>query len=261
MKKSTPIMYAVFVLLIATIACAGGATAVPTAVPPTDTAAPSETPTKVPTSTSTPRPTATPNLAATKESEETMSRIQSYVDQGYLTSTDGRVAKLDDYKREYAQIDYLDFDLAGWDSPVQDFAAWANVKWENAAPVGAPQYSGCGFSFRIDPNNYDGYTAMLTNDRVLLTYCDSSINRCGEVGKTRGSGRLKLGNPAEAFMELVVNGTQAYVKVDGQFIGEYTLFKDKLVNPGYLLYSIISGTNHDYGVRCEITDSKLWIVK
>ena len=62
-------------------------------------------------------------------------------------------------------------------------------------------------------------------------------------------------------MELIVNDTQAYVLVDGEFIGEYTLSTDRLLDPGYLLYSIISGTNKDYGVRCEMTNSNLWIVK
>jgi len=39
------------------------------------------------------------------------------------------------------------------------------------------------------------------------------------------------------------------------------LFTEKLLNPGYLLYSIISGTNADYGTRCEITNAGLWVVK
>ncbi|MEW6406145.1 MAG: hypothetical protein AB1649_30540 [Chloroflexota bacterium] len=261
MKQIAPIISLIFILLVVTAACSPQATPEPTAtaIPPTDTPAPTATKTKIPTST--PTPTATPNLAATQEAEEVAARIQSYVDKGYLTSTEGELIKLDDYEREMAKIGYLDFDFAGTEDLVQNFAIWANIKWENAGPVGPPYYSGCGFNFRMDPDNFDGYTAMLTNSRVLLTYCDSSISRCGEIGKTRGSGKLSLGNPAEASMEMVVNGTQAYVLVDGEFIGEYTLFKDKLIDPGYLVYSIISGTNRDYGLRCEITESNLWVVK
>jgi hypothetical protein len=247
--------------LAMTVSCAGNVTVEPTAtaVPPTSTLAPTDTATPKPTAT--PRPTKTPNLAATKVAEETMARVQSYVEKGYLESPNGSLVGLYDYKREMAKINYLDFDFAGTEELIQNFAVWADVKWESAGPVGYPQYSGCGFSFRMDPESYDGYTAMLTNNRVLLTYCDSSIGRCGELGKTRGSGRLDFGNPAQASMEMVVNGQQAYVLVDGEFIGEYTLFKERLSSPGYLIYSIISGTNRDYGVRCEISNANLWVVK
>ena len=124
-----------------------------------------------------------------------------------------------------------------------------------------PEHSGCGFSFRISPTNYDGYTAHITNESVLVTYCNESIHKCGQLGKTRGTGTLNLPNPAEAKLELVVNGTQAYVRVNGEFIGEYTLFTDKMVDPGYILYSIVSGTNADYGTRCEITNGGLWVAK
>jgi hypothetical protein len=256
-RRFAPVTFVILLLVVSSACGSNAPEPTPTSFPPTSTLTlePTVTPT------STPRPTATPNLKATQAAEELASRIQSYVDNSYLPSTKGKAIKLEDYTREMAKIGYLDFDFAGTDELVQNFAVWANVKWENAGPVGPPHYSGCGFSFRIDPSNFDGYTAMLTNDRVLLTYCDSSVNSCGEIGKTRGKGTLALGNPAEASMELIVNNTQAYVLVDGDFIGEYTLFRDKLVDPGYLIYSIISGTNRDYGLRCEISDASLWVVK
>ena len=248
--------YAIIVVLVLLLVLTACAQATPEA-----TATPASSPTETPTPTDTPKPTRTPNLAATQAMEELQARVQSYYDAGYLLSTNGHLIHLDDYNREMAKIGFLDVDLTGYEATVRDFAAWAHIKWENAGPVGYPNYSGCGFSFRINPDNFDGYTAMLTNDRVLLTYCDSSIGRCGEIGKTTGRGTLKMDNPAEADMELIVNDTQAYVLVDGEFIGEYTLFTERLLDPGYLLYSIISGTNRDYGVRCEITESQLWVAE
>jgi hypothetical protein len=254
MKVTCPTRLHIFIaiLILVTLACSS-------AMPkPQATDTPQPPPTNTPKPSSTPKPTNTPNMAATQKMEDAHTKIQSYFDAGYLSTTDGDLYDLDDYNREMAKIGFLDFNLAGYDDTVRDFVVWANVKWENAGPVGFPQYSGCGFSFRFDPDTYDGYTAMLTNDRVLLTYCDSSIHRCGEIGKTRGKGVLNLSNPAEANMELIVNDTQAYVLVDGEFIGEYTLFTEKMLNPGYILYAIISGTNKGYGVRCEITDSHIW---
>jgi hypothetical protein len=193
--------------------------------------------------------------------EQAQSRVASYVESGWLSSTQGQLYKLNDYDREMAQINYLDYGLSGYNGLVQDFALWGYIKMESARPVRYPEYSGCGFSFRISPKNYDGYTVHVTNESVLVTFCNESINRCGRIGKTSGRGTLDLPNPAEVELEVVVRGTQAYVKVDGEFIGEYTLFTDKMLDPGYILYSIVSGTNADYGTRCEVTNAGVWVAK
>lgn len=62
-------------------------------------------------------------------------------------------------------------------------------------------------------------------------------------------------------MEMVVNGQQADARVDGEFVGEYTLLTERLSNPGYLACSIVSDMSHNHDVRCEITDADRWIVE
>jgi len=251
---------ALVVLVLAALACSVGAPA-PTATPiPTNTPLP-PTDTPVPTAvpTDTPLPTKTPNLAATQAVEDAMAHVQNYVENGYLPDQNGSLFALDDYSREMAKINYLDFGFAGIKNLMKNFAVWGHVKLESAKLVHYPEYSGCGFSFRFNPDNSDGYTAYVTNEMVLLTYC--RLHRCGQIGKTTGSGKLSLSNPDEVDMELIVYDTKAYVLVDGEFIGGYTLFSDKMLDPGLLLYSIVSGTNKDYGTRCEITDAHLWVAK
>ncbi len=259
-SKISSVMFVFLLIALIGSACGQPATSLPTEVP-TDEPPVVSTPTNTAIPTKTPRPTATPNLAATQQMEDAHTRVQSYVDAGYLENSSGKLIELDDYQGELAQIGSLDFAFAGYDGQIKDFAVWAKLKWENAGAIITPYHSGCGFSFRFNGDTFDGYTAMLTTERVLLTYCNSSINRCGEIGKTKGTGVLKMGNPAEATMEMVVRDSQAFVLVDGEFIGEYTLFTDKLMDPGFLIYSIISGTNRDYGTRCEITDTNVWVVK
>ncbi len=78
-----------------------------------------------------------------------------------------------------------------------------------------------------------------------------------DMGKSRGTGTLSFDNPAAADFTLIVYDYKAYVYVDGEFIGEYTLSKDRELS-GNFGYGIISGTNHDYGTRCEITNSRMW---
>jgi len=259
MLKTRVSIFAILALVLTACSTSLFEKPTPTALPATKTPKPSPTPTKTPRPTSTPRPTATPDVVATQAQMELESAIQEFVDKGYIPSTNGELVKLDDYSQEMAKMNYLNFSYTGFDELVQNFVFFGDVSWESAAPVNYPEYSGCGFAHRV--TDKDGfYSMLLTNDRVLLSYCDYGFNRCGGLGTTRGSGRLDFDSPASASMSLVVNEDHSYVMVDGAFIGEYTLFKDKLRDPGHVLYSIISGTNRDYGTRCEIKNPQLWIV-
>ncbi len=240
------------VLMVLAQACSGSAAQSPTAaptftpVPPTATVPP----------TSTTEPTATPNLAATQAMNDILTQVQKYVDAGYLPSTQGEVADLSDGSLEMAKTNYLDFQDAGYEEKVKNFAVWTDLKINSAAPVNYPEYSGCGFTFHFDESG-DSYTAMVTKDQVLLTACRN--HSCYELGKTKGSGRLNFSDAVDAKLELIVNDVNAWVRVDDQLIGQYTLSSDYLTEPGYLAYTIISGTNKDYGTRCEFSHGKLWL--
>ena len=261
---STRLFYAFLVLILASLACSVGAQAEPTATPePPATSTPLPTSTPIPTNTpeptSTPRPTKTPNVAATQAHEKMMAEIQGFVDEGYITSGDGELVSLEDHYREMAKINYLTFNETGYDGLIQNFVFFGDVAWESAGPVNYPEYSGCGFAYRVK-DGLGFYTALLTNDSVYMSYCDESTKMCGRLGTTRGSGTLDFGNPAKASMTLVVSEDHAYVLVDGEFIGEYTLFKDKLREPGFVLYGMISGTNRDFGTSCAVTNPTLWVL-
>jgi len=41
-------------------------------------------------------------------------------------------------------------------------------------------------------------------------------------------------------------------------VGEYTLAKSKILR-GDVGLSLLSGTNKDFGTRCEMTEIRLWI--
>ncbi len=253
-KSYHPAWLAGALLLIVSVACGGQGA--PATVAPTDTSAP---PTSTSRPTSTPRPTATPNIAATKEMEDAQANVKKYVDSGYLASTEGTLYSLDDFQQELAKMHYLDIGGAGYDDKVKDFAVWADIKEESAASVNYPEFSGCGFVFHFADNG-DQYYSLLTKDSVLMAYClATGGGQCGRAGKTKGTGTVKLGSPYEAHFEFIVSGTHAYALVNGEFIAEYTLFSDKITNAGYFGYGMISGTNKDYGTRCEITNAKLWV--
>ncbi|HEX2697924.1 MAG TPA: hypothetical protein VHM28_09460 [Anaerolineales bacterium] len=242
-KSSSPIVLAGLVLILVSLACSASAPSTPTAtsIPVTPTA------TKRPTST--PRPTPTPNFARTQEVEAREVDLQSYLDKGYISTTEGKFTELEDFKEEWAQINW--YKWWTFDGNYSNLVFKGHFKWSTASTT--PELSGCGIIFGLQANR-DHYAVFLDKSRILFL-----MTRGGNpysVGKTRGSGRANFSLPAEADVAVIVNGQMAYVSVNGDFT-EYTLSADQ-TSAGRFAFTLLSGTNKDYGTRCEITNAYVW---
>jgi hypothetical protein len=180
------------------------------------------------------------------------------VEKGYISKAQGTWHVLDDYSQTMAQIGYLSNPAStGYDEKVKDFVFTADFNWQSAVPY--PETSGCGLYFRQQSNG-DFYSTYLDAERVVVGgYSASSGSFVNRFGVTTGSGRVKFGNPAAANFTIMVEGYKANVIVDGVFVGSYTLYSGKLLDPGTLGYFTKSGSNKNYGTRCEATNSKLWV--
>lgn len=252
MKKEYPhlaFVYCLFFFLLT--ACSA-----PTAPVPTETATPlPPTTTDTPKPTSTPMPTRTLNIALTQSYEDLIADAQKFKDEGIIASTNGMYRELDDYENTFAQIGWLTYDY--FDFTARHFLYKAHVRWSTAQDTN--DTSGCGIVFAVNPkkNSDEYYGVVLDKSRVFFSYARGGYYY--DLGKTRGTGRLNFGNPAEADLTLLVYNYKAYVYVNDEFIGEYTLRKDMELR-GKFGYGVISGTNRDYGTRCEITKSRMWML-
>jgi hypothetical protein len=246
-----------FLLILVSLACA---TAQPTPAStntPAPTAAATET--VVPTATKTlrpsptPRPTQTPNLAATERAEELNAEVETYFEKGYLATTEGRFRELDDFSYDWAQLHYYKpFPIQ---DGVSDFFLSANFKWDSAFKNS--DISGCGFIFGVQENG-DHYAVFLDRQKVFFLITDHTLGFSKPAGPTRGTGIVKFDYPAEANFTLIVKDSYAYVLVDGENVGEYTLAQSRSSRGGIGL-TVLSGTNKDYGTRCEMTNLHLWL--
>lgn len=260
-KTTRPILYFVLVLAIVSLAC-GGTAPQPTTTPaPTNTSAPTATftstavPTNTPRPSPTPRPTKTPNLAATQKYEAFNAETQKYFELGYLKSNEGKVEEIDDFYYEWAQLNWYSWWPLG--RKVSDFYLSAHFSWESA--YRNADDSGCGIVFAIQPNK-EHYSVFLDRTKIVFLDADNRYAYSRTVGKTRGTGRVKFDMPAEADFTLIVQGAYAYILVDGELIGEYTLSQSRNLS-GDVGLSILSGTNKDYGTKCEMTNIRLWTPK
>ena len=245
-------MLAVISLTVSALACGVGAQATPTPTVPPATDTPLPTPTKTPKPTSTPEPTATPDVAATQRVDEFQTLLQTFEENGHIETTEGEIIELPPFKEEWAQLGW--YMWWPYDEVASDFVFKAHFNWTTALETS--DESGCGFIFGIQENG-DHYVVFLDKARILFLMKRGS--KVYLVGKTRGSGRAKFGNPAEADFAVAVKGQSAFVSVNGE-VTEYTLSVDQTTRGEYGV-TLLSGTNRDYGTRCEMTDVMFWSQK
>jgi hypothetical protein len=185
--------------------------------------------------------------------DELQGEAQAYFEQGYLESSDGRFKEYDDFNEEWAQLGWYSW----WpmDQTVRDFYLTAHFKWSSA--YRNADISGCGFAFAIEPDD-DHYALFL--DRAKVYFVDTA-RYYSTLSPVRGTGRVDFGNPfdepVEADFTLIVTGTTAYVLVDDVLVGEYVLSQSKNLRGGLGL-TLLSGTNKDFGTRCEMTSIHVW---
>jgi hypothetical protein len=261
MQRKSLYTFISFLLIVIFVSLACATTQpTPTSTPePSPSAAPtaSQTPTatRTPRPSPTPRSTQTPNLAATQRAEELNATVQEYFEKGYLATTEGRFRELDDFSYDWAQLGwYRKFPIQ---DGVGDFFLSANFKWDSAFKNS--NISGCGFVFGVQPND-DHYAVFLDRQKVLFLITDNRVGFSKPVSPTRGTGIVKFDYPAEADFTLIVKGAYAYVLVNGEVIAEYTLAQSRSSKGGIGL-TVLSGTNKDYGTRCEMSNLHLWLAK
>ncbi len=258
-----------FLLFAATPLLISCAQAQPAPAPTsTVTAPPSLTATITRPPSSTPRPTQTPYLTGTARAilaktetqmyfDTLKEETQKYYDLGYLTTTDGSYRKYANFSEEWAQLRwYRRWNL---NDIASNFYMSAHFKWSSA--YRNADVSGCGFAFAIQENG-DHYAVFLDRTKIRFLSADQSSSR--RLGLTRGTGVVNFNNPADqpvdADFTVIVKDSYVYVLVDGEVVGEYSLSQSRPLR-GNLGLTLLSGTNKDFGTRCEMTNVRAWIQK
>ena len=222
-----------------------------TATPLPPTAAPP--PTAVP-PTAQPQPTVEAPTPEPAVPSDFQSQVDFYYEKGYLSSKEGEYVKLDDFSKDLALINYYDFEETGYFP--ENFMIIADWKWKSA--IQHPDPSGCAWAFRIQGGDF--YFFLVDRDYVWLIGWDESQQVATNFGATSGNTFVGLGNPADAEVTLIVNGLNVYAFLDGYAKGSFYLDTDFLTGSGGLGYGVLSGTNKDYGTRCEMSNIQLWIM-
>ena len=227
----------------------------PTGIPPQPQVVASSTNPPPPTVENTSAPISTPKISATQADSQVMAEVQDYFEKGYLPFQNGKLTSLPDFSKTQPSMEVNDFTRTKGQS--QDFALWADIELNTIGSTKYPNYTGCGFAYRVQNNN-QGYTAILTNEYVRMGACSSGMRQCELFGTLHGSGQVDVGNKTKAHFSLIVNKDRAYVLVDEILAGQYNLFTTKLLGTGDLYYAAVSNYGAGYWTSCKMTNVRLW---
>ena len=213
------------------------------------TSTPSPTPTLTFTPTNTILPTITPNATMTEAYNNMITVVNDFYKQGYIPSLQGRYLPMYNYVNSWAQIGW--YRWTNTDFYPKDFVLTAHMDWNSASDT--PNESGCGITFRIQPSD-EHYVVF-----VLSTgYLEFAIR----TDRFRDNGRQYYGAPAKngsVEFSMTAVGNKIDIFINNKHIYTYTGLQGKMLD-GELGYTVLSGTNADYGTKCIISHSNLWMI-
>lgn len=172
--------------------------------------------------------------------------------EGIIASSEGTYELLEPFDESWAQLDWYQWWPTGA-SPT-DYVVRGNATWDSASDKANWWFSGCGLVFRetnVD-NHYmvflglDGYANMIRFRNGVFAELGRSFY--GPVDVPRGSAELML----------VVEGNQFTFYVDGERVLQR---QDSAHAEGELAYTLNSGTNKDWGTRCQLNNVELWALE
>jgi hypothetical protein len=246
-----------FAIVLILSAC-GSVPSLPTATPTSPaTNTPEPTATKPSTPTTTPSPTITPNLAATQQYENFVSLVQKYYDADQISTTEGEYVELADYQHEAANK--LSYEWTETGVTAKNFIIQADFEWSNA--INTANISGCGFVYRVQPNQ-DHYLIVL--DAFSGVKLASSTDRGTYSMGSPQNGNKDLDDfgpaPYHATFSLIVNELNTYVYVNDIYAGELKLLDYRITDSGPLGTAVLSAASEGYGTRCKMTNVRAWII-
>lgn len=168
---------------------------------------------------------------------------------GIIPESSGSFRYHEDYENEWAYIRWYQ-----WESfdEAKNFVISADLEWHSASNTPNFEDAGCGFVLRAKDTNNNLYTALNMDGKVHFGGIHDG-SWLGYKSFSYGSHSTK----GTAQLIVVANEGTLSAYVDGTFIGQQM---DVAINrSGGLAFSTWSGTNKDYGTRCNFRNVYYYI--
>jgi hypothetical protein len=193
--------------------------------------------------------TASALAEATIQAQPMFEKIQSLYSSHYIKSTAGVFHALPDFDESWAQMDWYRIWPTGFES--KDFVIQTHLTWESASSIANWFSSGCGFTFGTkDSENYF----------IIFMLMDGNIS----LNRVQNGGGMHLGSAyygkpdlpkGEADILLIVDKNQVLFFVNDRLVLRQ---QQSSIPRGELAMTLLSGTNQDFGTRCQMNNTQLW---
>jgi hypothetical protein len=191
-------------------------------------------------------------MGATQQAKPMADIVQKLFDDGVIHSLNGKFSHLPKFNKSWAQIQYYQWWPTGYEAT--DFVIRSDITWESASNIANWFASGCGFVFRAtDEDNY--YMMFLSMDG----WVEGGRQVKGISSWFQDAFYHKLDVPKGSANLMIVN-EKDWIYV---FVNDKRVFRtqDIALTEGNLAYTLVSGTNKDYGTRCTWENVQLWEIK
>lgn len=171
------------------------------------------------------------------------------LEDGAVTSSAGKLYQIDDFDESWAQMNWYRWWPTGYDP--ERYIVKTHVKWTSASETANWFNSGCGFVFDADDNDnhffvFLGLDGYATINRQFHGVWSTLVRKyIGKQPIPSGEADFILA-VEDDFVTFIVNDEVAAHAHDSQ------------IHKGPLALTLISGTNKDFGTRCEMSDIYLW---
>jgi hypothetical protein len=252
-----------------------------TAQAPTATNTPEPTATSTSTPTETPVPTETPDAkatsaaatqeakAATQQANKTATAVSAQATQaavdavwaqlvadGTVTMNKGTEYPVDDFEQSWAQRNW--YQWWSFDYTMADFVIMSHIEWEIPADSNFG-VGGCGFAVRIKDENNHLVTFLSPRSNVSLGAMTPSGFQYQSFHWQNPD------NPVYSSIPPALTGSHDFIVVaEKDFVTAYIdgvktfQWYVALTSPGDMGYTIVSGTNKDYGINCKFSNTTVW---
>lgn len=187
--------------------------------------------------------------AATAAASDMAGQIEKLYNDKVISTSNGQHFLLPDFDESWAQINWYQWYETGYEP--DNFVIRTDMHWDSASNIANWFASGCGMVFReVDQDNHYFVFLALDGYVYLSGYKNGNFLELGRkwVGKPdlpKGEASFMMAVDRD-WITIFVNGSQILRRQDKNFSG------------GKLALTLASGTNKDYGTRCQMTDVELW---
>jgi hypothetical protein len=189
---------------------------------------------------------------STAQAQGMVDVVQKLADDGVIASTEGEYHRLDDFDETFAQLGYYQWWQTG--TSAENFVMAGDFSVSSASKSANWFHSACGVVFNLIDNRNHNIVWMAMDGRAYMQSVHNGNQKLFVILRYAPASTTEI----TGHFTMVVFDKHVTLYVDDQEV--FSVY-DAVLSSGLVAYSMVSGSNKDFGTRCQMSDIDLWILK